>query len=313
MKLIERKAYLDQLQAVKGIPDIKVITGIRRSGKSKLMDAFIASFPEDEQTSIIRIKLNLKSFERLRDADKLYSYISSKYVEHKNNYLFVDEIQLCHGFEWVINSLYEEEKYDIYLTGSNAFLLSSDLATLFGGRVFEIRLFPFSFAEYLQYYPSENLDGSFDSFVKDGGMAGSYLYRRTEDARKYVENIFKTRISDELLGLMVMIIEKNHYKHLVSVFDHFTECVKEYKNIGTAYITSAVELSDEQKKAIEKRLLDTTRYVEIEMKFDVDAALIGGMKIRIGDRVVDSSVKTKLEDLTRELTKIQLKVGECAP
>ena len=109
MKLIERKAYLDQLQAVKGIPDIKVITGIRRSGKSKLMDAFIASFPEDEQTSIIRIKLNLKSFERLRDADKLYSYISSKYVEHKNNYLFVDEIQLCHGFEWVINSLYEEE------------------------------------------------------------------------------------------------------------------------------------------------------------------------------------------------------------
>ena len=66
MKLIERKAYLDQLQAVKGIPDIKVITGIRRSGKSKLMDAFIASFPEDEQTSIIRIKLNLKSFERKR-------------------------------------------------------------------------------------------------------------------------------------------------------------------------------------------------------------------------------------------------------
>ena len=199
MKLIERKAYLDQLQAVKGIPDIKVITGIRRSGKSKLMDAFIASFPEDEQTSIIRIKLNLKSFERLRDADKLYSYISSKYVEHKNNYLFVDEIQLCNGFEWVINSLYEEEKYDIYLTGSNAFLLSSDLATLFGGRVFEIRLFPFSFAEYLQYYPSENLDGSFDSFVKDGGMAGSYLYRRTEDARKYVENIFKTTIARDIV------------------------------------------------------------------------------------------------------------------
>ena len=75
MKLIERKAYLDQLQAVKGIPDIKVITGIRRSGKSRLMDAFIDSFPEDEQTSIIRIKLNLKSFERLREADKLYSYI----------------------------------------------------------------------------------------------------------------------------------------------------------------------------------------------------------------------------------------------
>ena len=134
-----------------------------------------------------------------------------------------------------------------------------------------------------------------------------------EEKVKIIENIFKNRISDELLGLMVMIIEKNHYKHLVSVFDHFTECVKEYKNIGTAYITSAVELSDEQKQAIEKRLLDTTRYVEIEMKFDVDAALIGGMKIRIGDRVVDSSVSSRLERLTRDLTKIQLKVGECAP
>ena len=133
-----------------------------------------------------------------------------------------------------------------------------------------------------------------------------------EEKVKIIENIFKNRISDELLGLMVMIIEKNHYKHLVSVFDHFTECVKEYKNIGTAYVTSAMELSEAQKAAVEKRLLETTKYVKFEMHYAVDSALIGGMVIRIGDRVVDSSVRTKLNDLTRELSKIQLKAGECA-
>ena len=199
MKLIERKTYLDQLQAVKGTPEIKVITGIRRSGKSKLMDAFIALLLKDDNTNIIRIKLNLKTFEELRNADKLYSYISESYNESKTNYLFIDEVQLCHGFEWVINSLHEEEKYDIYLTGSNAFLLSSDLATLFGGRVFEIKMFPFSFNEYLLYYPSTDLDSSFESFVQKGGMSGSYLYGNTEDARKYVENIYKTTIARDIV------------------------------------------------------------------------------------------------------------------
>ena len=89
--------------------------------------------------------------------------------------------------------------------------------------------------------------------------------------------------------------------------------MKEYKNIGTAYVTSAVALTDEQKAAVEKRLLETTKYVQFEMHYSVDAELIGGMVIRIGDRVVDSSIKSKLYSLTRELSKIQLKVGECAP
>ena len=97
-----------------------------------------------------------------------------------------------------------------------------------------------------------------------------------------------------------------------SVFNYFIDEVKEYKNIGTAYVTSAMELSDAQKAAVEKRLLETTKYVKFEMHYDVDAELIGGMVIRIGDRVVDSSVRTKLYDLTRELSKIQLKAGECA-
>ncbi len=134
-----------------------------------------------------------------------------------------------------------------------------------------------------------------------------------EEKVKLIEDIFKGQVEDELVGLMRMIVEKDHYNEIESVFTYFMEQVKEYKNIGTAYVTSAMELSAAQKAAVEKRLLETTKYVKFEMHYDVDAALIGGMVIRIKDRVVDSSIQTKLYDLTRELSKIQLKVGECAP
>ena len=134
-----------------------------------------------------------------------------------------------------------------------------------------------------------------------------------EEKIQIVKEIFAERVSKELEGLICMIVEKDHFKELNSVLIYFMDAYKEHKNIGTAYVTSAVELSDAQKEATKKRLLETTRYVEFEMHYSVDAALIGGMVIRIGDRVVDSSIKTKLYDLTRELSKIQLKVGECAP
>lgn len=199
MKLIERNYYLNALLAVKDIPDIKVITGVRRSGKSKLMDALISVISKDIYANIVRIKLNLKKNEPLLDGDKLYEYIEQQYDDEKNNYLFIDEVQMCDGFERVINSIYEEELYDIYLTGSNAFLLSSDLATLFGGRVFEVKLYPFSFNEYLKYFPSDNVDVAFDDYVKKGGMAGSYLYKTDEDARKYINGIYRTTITKDIV------------------------------------------------------------------------------------------------------------------
>ena len=134
-----------------------------------------------------------------------------------------------------------------------------------------------------------------------------------EEKVALIEDIFKGRVSMELTGLLHMIAEKGHFAEVDEVLNYFLDCVKEHKNIGTAYVSTAVELTDAQKKAVEKRLLETTKYVEFEMHYSVDTDLIGGMVIRIGDRVVDSSIKTKLYDLTRELSNIQLKVGECAP
>ena len=199
MKLIYRDSYLEQLKAVMNVPDIKVITGIRRSGKSKLMDAFSDYLFSQNNANVIRIRLNIREFSALTDPDTLYDYVTSQYQQDKTNYLLIDEVQMCSGFEKVIESLHEEEKYDIYITGSNAFLLSSDLATLFGGRVYEVKVYPFSFAEYLKYYPSDDLDKSFDDYVIDGGMSGSYLYPKQEDARKYVKSLARTTIIKDVV------------------------------------------------------------------------------------------------------------------
>ena len=196
MKLIKRD-YLKKLIETIDVPDIKVITGIRRSGKSKLLDLFHEYLLTNQNNNVIRILLTKKEFESLLDKDKLYNYVQSKYQKSKKNFLLIDEVQLCKGFESVINSLHDEENFSIYVTGSNAFLLSSDLATLFGGRVFEINVFPFSFKEFNTYFET-GID-SFDEYFKKGGMSGSYLYKNKEDSLKYVESVLKSTIIKDIV------------------------------------------------------------------------------------------------------------------
>lgn len=127
-----------------------------------------------------------------------------------------------------------------------------------------------------------------------------------QDKVSAMENVFKGRISDELTGLMERVIQKERYSELPEIFAYFTARVKAEKGIGVAHITSAVPLSKEQQAATVARLLETTGYQSIETNYTVDEALIGGMVIRINDRVVDSSVRSKLNDLTRQLLQIQL-------
>ncbi len=115
------------------------------------------------------------------------------------NYLMVDEVQLCPNFEVAINSLHASEQYDIYLTGSNAFMLSADLATLFTGRHIEIPIFPFSFKEYCSYFsPIGELQTTFDKYVTEGGMPGSYVYSETTDKENYVREVFNTILTRDL-------------------------------------------------------------------------------------------------------------------
>lgn len=195
MKLIKRKFYLEKIKNVVGTPDIKVITGVRRSGKSKLLEAFKQYLLETQSNAnIIHINFNITKYENLKKYHALYDYIEKKYIEGAENFLLIDEIQLCTNFELTINSLHTEEKYDIYITGSNEFLLSSDLATLFTGRTFEIKIYPFSFSEYLEYFDNINIYDAFDCYSKEGGMSGSYLYRDIETKYDYIANVFDTLI-----------------------------------------------------------------------------------------------------------------------
>lgn len=127
-----------------------------------------------------------------------------------------------------------------------------------------------------------------------------------QDKVQMLENVFKGRVSDELVGLMRIVVQKEHYGDLQDIFRWFIDKVKETKGIGMAYVTSAAPLTKEQQAAVLNRLFETTSYRQIETEFKVDESLIGGMVIRINDRVVDSSVRTKLDDLTRQLLKIQL-------
>ncbi|MBO6115073.1 MAG: F0F1 ATP synthase subunit delta [Lachnospiraceae bacterium] len=122
-----------------------------------------------------------------------------------------------------------------------------------------------------------------------------------EDKKKIVEDTFTGRISDDLLGLLVTVVDKGHIINIKDILKHFIKLVKEKKNIGEASVISAIALSDEQKSNIEKRLLETTSYNEIETTYAVDKSLIGGLVIRIEDRVVDSSIKTKLDKLSKTL------------
>ena len=195
MRLIERDFYLNKLKEVMGTPDIKVITGVRRSGKSKLLESFMTYVrANDPDANIIHINFNLNSYESLAEYHALNHYIESAYIAGKNNFVFIDEVQMCEGFEKAINSLHASEKYDIYITGSNAFLLSSDLATLFTGRTFEIEVYPFSFGEFMQYYELTDRYAAFTRYIQEGGMSGSYLYKTPEAKYDYISDVFNTLI-----------------------------------------------------------------------------------------------------------------------
>lgn len=200
MKIIERKEYLDRLIRLKDTPDIKIITGLRRSGKSELVRAYMELMRTNEDTNIIYVDFADLKFDDLKTYKELYNFCEGQYIDGKTNVIVVDEVQMCEKFELAINSLYNSRKYDIYITGSNAFLLSSDLSTLFTGRFIEIPVYPFSFAEYCEYYGYDsNTANVLDSYVMNGGLSGAYVYSEKEDQASYIKDVYTTIIKRDLV------------------------------------------------------------------------------------------------------------------
>ena len=127
-----------------------------------------------------------------------------------------------------------------------------------------------------------------------------------DEKLQVVKEVFDTRVDNELVGFLRLVVEKDRYMEIDAILSYFADRVKEEKGIGVAYVTSAVKLSEIQKKLVEEKLIETTSYKEMEMIFTIDESLIGGLVIRIGDKVVDSSIKSKLSELTKQLMNIQL-------
>lgn len=200
MTIIYRSQYMERLKNLIGTPDIKIITGMRRSGKSEILRALKKElYGIDKSSNIIVIDyVNLK-FDDLKDYKKLYEYVEEKYIDNVHNVLLIDEVQLCKKFELAINSFHNSKKYDIYITGSNAFLLSSDLATLFTGRFIEVPIYPFSFKEYCQYFELDGDMKDLQKYLVEGGMSGSYLYKDKNDAIQYIKDIYITSVKRDLV------------------------------------------------------------------------------------------------------------------
>ncbi len=253
MKIIERETYLSRLISTIKSKDIKVITGVRRSGKSKLMFLFIKYLKKLKNTNIIHIDFNDSDFDALRNRHDFEKYVKEHYKKNSNNFLLVDEIEFCINFEQAINSLHSSEKYHIYLTGSNAFLLSSDLATLFTGRAFEIEVFPFSFNEYKKIYKLDNNYPAFDNYIKLGGMSGSYDYDSINDKYKYLSNVFNTSILRD-------IVQKYHIKNKILLSKIATYLADNVSNI-ISYRNIAKTLSSNNDKLNHKTIRSYLEYL----------------------------------------------------
>ena len=201
--MINREEYLNELIRWKDKDLIKVVTGIRRCGKSTLFDLFI------DYLKMSGVKSNQIIYINLEDADydfknykELYHFINEKIISEDNFYVFLDEVQNVPGFQRAIDSLYIKKNVDVYITGSNAYLLSGELATLLSGRYIEIKMLPLSFKEYVSAFDNNNYQQLFLDYMRNGGMPGNIniLKSNVNDLDKYLDGIFSTIVYKDIMA-----------------------------------------------------------------------------------------------------------------
>lgn len=211
--MIKRKEYLKQLLSWKDQNIIKVLTGIRRCGKSTILKLYQEYLLNNgiDPSQIISINFEELEYEDLQDYKKLYQYIKDRLVENKMMYIFLDEIQNVPSYEKVVDSLHVKENIDIYITGSNSYIFSGQLATYLSGRYIEIPVLPLSFKEV--YNPQTNKEEAFQKYIKTGGFPYiNQIQLLNEQIDMYLEGIYNTVIVKD-------IEERINRKHSKSVTD----------------------------------------------------------------------------------------------
>lgn len=234
--MIERTEYLDFLKKLKDKNIIKVVTGIRRCGKSTLFELYKKYLLENSVDKKQIISLNFENPKDMifNDWKELYTYIEDKLLPDKMNYIFLDEIQVIPNFEKTVDGLFIKKNVDLYITGSNSYMLSGELTTYLTGRYMKIHMLPLSFKEYLNYYGSDNELKKYDTYIQNGGFP--YLLNLSEDReliRNYLDGIYNT-------VLMKDVISKNNIKDTMMlesiikfIFDNIGQLVSTNKISNT--------------------------------------------------------------------------------
>lgn len=279
-----KRNYLEKIIRTIGTRDIKVITGVRRSGKSMLLEDFRNYVKKNiKDSNIISFDLSLLEYESLREYHALNDYVEKNFVPGKKNFLLIDEVQMCDGFELALNSLHASEKYDIYITGSNAFLSGSDLATLFVGRTYTIEVFPFSFAEFKEYHKISDNAEVLRRYMREGGMAGSYSYETIGDKYRYLKEVYET--------LIVRDIEEKHGVKSPAVMDKLSNFLMDNisrltsaRNITNVLNSNKIDVSNKTITEYMKYLCEAYAFYQVK-RYDIN-----------GKRLLASNDKYYLSD-----------------
>lgn len=246
-KMIIRENYLNQLINAKDTEFIKVITGVRRSGKSTLLLMFKDYLLKNKikESEIIHINFESANYDEIDDYKKLYQYIKDKINGKSKTYILLDEVQNVKKWEKTINSLKVDFNVDIYITGSNAYLLSSELSTLLSGRYIEIKMYPLSFKEFLQFnnYDTINIEDKFNEYLKYGGLPAITLIKdKTDLVLSYLNDIYNTIVKKD-------IIDRNNIKD-VALLENIIKYLA--NNIGSPISSNKISDYLNSNKIVEK-------------------------------------------------------------
>ncbi len=198
--MIERLEYLKELIGFKDKDLIKVVSGIRRCGKSTLFDLYIKYLREQgvKKEQIIRINLESADFDCIKNYKELYLYVNHRLVKNEQNYVFLDEVQKIEDFQKCVDSLYIKKNVDLYITGSNAYLLSGELATLLSGRYVEIKMLPLSFKEYTSYVGKSDLNKKYLSYITNSSFPYAVRLDSKKEVYTYLEGIYNTIVVKDI-------------------------------------------------------------------------------------------------------------------
>ena len=265
-KIYKREDYLSKIRGFYNDTMIKVITGIRRCGKSYLLKSIIEELKENgiQDKDIIYIELDRKEYKNIKTPLELEKAIDKLLIDDDFKYIFIDEVQNAKGFETVVNAYKSEEKYSIFLTGSNSYLLSGELITKLTGRYIEIEMLPLNFYEYvdMKRFKNKNVNTNiyqeFEEFIRNGGFPGSLNYDNYEDKLLYTKNVINQifdkdiknhkKIKDKALFEVIQKFVVNNFGSIISIGSIYDYLIKGEKiPVDRRTIKSYIEVLENAK------------------------------------------------------------------